>query len=186
MRKHPGQLVYAPTDLVRYLASPFASWMDRYYLGNPNAVTPDKETEDEKLIAQTGDQHERAVLDDFKLSVAHLVVIPKEDPVVARDRTLSAINSKTPIIYQAALGCGRFAGFADFLTLDASGRYQVWDTKLARSPKPYYAIQLCCYHYSDIFHLRPMRRSISVSGVIEWRWAGDNRTADNSRSKDYC
>jgi len=145
MRKHPGQLVYAPTDLVRYLASPFASWMDRYYLENPNAVTPDKETEDEKLIAQTGDQHERAVLDDFKLSVAHLVVIPKEDPVVARDRTLSAINSKTPIIYQAALGCGRFAGFADFLTLDASGRYQVWDTKLARSPKPYYAIQLCCY-----------------------------------------
>ena len=29
--------------------------------------------------------------------------------------------------------------------LDASGRYQVWDTKLALSPKPYYAIQLCCY-----------------------------------------
>jgi superfamily I DNA and/or RNA helicase len=26
-----GQLVYSPSDLVRYLASPFASWMDRYY-----------------------------------------------------------------------------------------------------------------------------------------------------------
>ena len=26
-----------------------------------------------------------------------------------------------------------------------SGKYQVWDTKLALSPKPYYPIQLCCY-----------------------------------------
>ena len=40
---------------------------------------------------------------------------------------------------------GPFFGFTDFLLFDESGRYQVWDTKLARSPKPYYALQLCCY-----------------------------------------
>ena len=74
-----------------------------------------------------------------------LVEIPKYDPVVARTTTISAISEKVPIIYQAALADGPFAGFADFLMLDESGRYQVWDTKLARSPKPYYAIQLCCY-----------------------------------------
>ena len=68
MQKDSGHLLYSPSDLVRYLASPFASWMDRYYLENPGAVTPDEETEDEKLIAQTGDQHERAVLDEFKSS----------------------------------------------------------------------------------------------------------------------
>ena len=49
-----GQLVFSPSDLVRYLGSPFASWMDRYYLENPGAVTPDEETEDAQLIAQTG------------------------------------------------------------------------------------------------------------------------------------
>ena len=49
------------------------------------------------------------------------------------------------LIFQAALDAGQFAGFADFLILDESGRYQVWDTKLARAFKPYYAIQLCCY-----------------------------------------
>lgn len=144
-KEHSGQLVYSPSDLVRYLASPFASWMDRYFLENRGAVTPDEETEDEKLIAQTGDQHERAVLDDFKSSAPNLAEIPKDDPVVARIKTLSAISAKAPIIYQAALENGQFAGFADFLMLDAFGRYQVWDTKLARSPKPYYAIQLCCY-----------------------------------------
>ena len=52
---------------------------------------------------------------------------------------------KAPIIYQAALRDGDFAGYADFLKLDASGKYQAWDTKLALSPKPYYPIQLCCY-----------------------------------------
>ena len=146
MKRTPsGQLLYSPSDLVRYLDSPFASWMDRYYLEDPGAVTPDEETEDEKLIAQTGDEHERAVLNEYKSSTADLLEIPKDDPAVGLTKTLSGINAKAPIIYQAVLESGQFAGFADFLILDPSGRYQVWDTKLARSPKPYYAIQLCCY-----------------------------------------
>ncbi|WP_342348874.1 TM0106 family RecB-like putative nuclease, partial [uncultured Nitrospira sp.] len=140
-----SQLVFSPSDLIRYLASPFASWMDRHHLENPGAVAPDEETEDGQLIAQTGAQHERTVLDDFKASGANVVEIPKTDPVVARTTTLSAISSKVSIIYQAFLEHEPFAGYADFLLLDESGRYQVWDTKLARSPKPYYAIQLCCY-----------------------------------------
>ena len=58
---------------------------------------------------------------------------------------MAAIQSKTSIVFQAALEHDGFAGYADFLMLGANGQYQVWDTKLARSPKPYYAIQLCCY-----------------------------------------
>ena len=144
-KKKSGELVYSPSDLVRYLASPFASWMDRYCLENPGAVMPDEATEDEKLIAQTGEEHEQAVLGDLKSSAATVIEIAKKDSVVAWTQTLSAISGKAPIIYQAALESGSFSGFADFLILDDSGRYQVWDTKLARSPKPYYAVQLCCY-----------------------------------------
>lgn len=145
MKKKSGQLIYSPTDLVRYLASPFASWMDRYYLENPEGITPDEETEDQKLIALTGDQHEHTVLDEFKSSISDLVEIPKGNPIAARAATISALSEKAGIVYQAALESEQFAGFADFLELDSSGQYQVWDTKLARSPKPYYAIQLCCY-----------------------------------------
>jgi predicted RecB family nuclease len=140
-----GQLVFSPSDLVRFQASPFASWMDRLHLEYPGTVTPDAITEDERLIAQTGEEHEQAVLADFRSSNTALVEIPMHDPIIAREATLLAIKAHAPVIYQAALGDETFAGFADFLLLDESGRYQVWDTKLARSPKPHFAIQLCCY-----------------------------------------
>ena len=144
-QKRSGPVVYSPSDLIRYFASPFASWMDRYHLENPNGIAPDEETEDQKLVAQTGDQHEISVLTDLKLGARELVEIPKANFADAHSETLSAIRAKVPIIFQAALHAGQFAGFADFLILDGSGRYQVWDTKLALTPKPYFAIQLCCY-----------------------------------------
>jgi predicted RecB family nuclease len=148
MRKESRSIIYSPSDLVRYVASPFASWMDRYYLENLKAVTPDEETEDQVLIAHTGDEHERLILEEFKASV-NVVEIPKGSPAEARSATLSAIKTKAQVIYQAALADERFAGFADFLILDDSKHYQIWDTKLAHAPKPYYAIQLCCY--SEMF-----------------------------------
>jgi predicted RecB family nuclease len=145
MKKHAGQLIYSPSDLIRFLASPFASWMDRYYLEDHRAVTPDEESEDQKLIIQTGEEHERTILGQLKATNGNLVEITKSDLVVARTSTLAAIRSKAPIVFQAALELAPFAGFTDFLILDASGKYQVWDAKLARAPKPYYAVQLCCY-----------------------------------------
>ena len=103
MKKDSDRLIYSPSDLIRYLASPFASWMDRYYLENRRTVTPDQETEDQKLIAETGDQHERSVLEAFKASTPNLAEIPKNDAVVAQTNTLTAISAKVGIIYQAAL-----------------------------------------------------------------------------------
>lgn len=120
MKKQSGRIIYSPSDLVRYAHSPFASWMDRYYLENAEKVTPDQEREDQELIALTGDQHERAMLDEFKASVVELAEIPKGDSSVARSATLSAIKAKAPIIYQAALEDRQFAGFADFLILDGA------------------------------------------------------------------
>lgn len=119
--------------------------MERYHLENPIVVKPDEPSEDEKLIAQTGDEHERVVLGELKLVTPQLVEIPKDNFSEALVRTRAAIEAKSPIIFQGALQHGRFAGFSDFLMLDKAGLYQVWDTKLARSPKPYYAVQLCCY-----------------------------------------
>ena len=115
MKKHSGQLLYSPSDLIHYLASPFTSWMDRYYLENRSLVTPDEPTEDEQLIARTGEHHERTILDEFKSSPQNLVEIIKDDPVAARTKTLSAISAKAPIIFQAALESEQFAGFSDFL-----------------------------------------------------------------------
>jgi len=164
MRKQSGQIVYSPSDLVRYAVSPFSSWMDRYYLENPGAVKPDQETEDQRLIAQTGDLHERAVLEEFKSSFSGLVEVPRDDFATASLKSISVIRARAPIIYQAALGSGQFAGFADFLILDGAKKYQVWDTKLARSPKPHYAIQLCCY--SEMFADMTGERIPEKFGII--------------------
>ena len=145
MKKQSGIIIYSPTDLIRYLASPFASWLDRYHLENPDAITPDEQTEEEKLLSRTGDEHEQSVLTGYKASTLAFLRFRKDNFAAAHAATLAAIKDKAPIIYQAALQDGVFAGYADFLELDTSGKYQVWDTKLALSPKPYYPIQLCCY-----------------------------------------
>ncbi len=147
MKKESGRIIYSASDLIRYLASPFASWLDRYHLENPDAITPDEQTDEEKVLSHAGDEHERAVLNGYKASGCHVVQIPKDEDQfdLAHAATLTAIHNRTPIIYQAALQERVFAGYADFLTIDSLAKYQVWDTKLALSPKPYYPIQLCCY-----------------------------------------
>src|SRR6266513_3065671 len=47
MKKGSGTIIYSPSDLIRYLASPFAPRLDRYNLENPGAITPDQQTEEE-------------------------------------------------------------------------------------------------------------------------------------------
>jgi hypothetical protein len=71
---------------------------------------------------QTGDRHEISVLTELKMGTPELVEIPKDDFADAHTQTLSAISAKVPTIFQAALDAGQFAGFADFLILDGSGR----------------------------------------------------------------
>src|SRR5437870_11212408 len=119
MKKQAGIVIYSPSDLIRYLASPFASWLDRYHLENPGAITPDEQTNEEKILSQAGDEHERAVLDEYKTSGSHLVQIAKDEDQfdLSHAATLTAIRDLAPIIYQAALQDRVFAGYADFLTI---------------------------------------------------------------------
>jgi predicted RecB family nuclease len=144
MKTIEGRPVFSPSDLNIYLASPFASWMDRFELEFPGTFQQDEATDDQKLIMETGTRHETEVLHELQNS-RRVVEIPRGSFAGAIDQTLDAIARREPIIYQAALRDGSFEGYADFLLLDDAGNYEVWDTKLARSPKPYYAIQLCCY-----------------------------------------
>ena len=105
MRKETGTIIYSPSDLIRYLASPFASWLDRYHLENLGAIKPDEQTEEEKLLSRTGDEHEQSVLKRYKASGTGLIEIPKDQNKfdAAHAATLEAIKKKAPIIYQAAL-----------------------------------------------------------------------------------
>ena len=83
-----------------------------------------------------------------------MVVIGRPDYTVAgltaaAEHTLRAIERRAPVIFQAAMFDGRFAGFADFLLLedgpDGAPRYRLRDTKLARSVKVEALLQMAAY-----------------------------------------
>lgn len=152
MRIINDELVFSPSDLVTYFQSPFASWMDR-------AACQDKEwlsrldQEDPLMtsLAKQGSAHEAA----FNLSLARdgrqLVDIARDDVSAMFYATMSAMRAGADVITQGYLQRGRIAGIADLLVKTPSASnfgdwlYEVWDTKLSRSMKPYFAIQLCAY-----------------------------------------
>jgi uncharacterized protein len=94
MRKETGTIIYSPSDLIRYLASPFGSWLDRYRLEGLGEITPDEQTEEEKLLQRTGDEHEQSVLKRYKAAGTGLIEIPKDQNKfdAAHAATLEAIK----------------------------------------------------------------------------------------------
>ncbi|MGA5542871.1 TM0106 family RecB-like putative nuclease [Mycobacterium sp. NPDC051198] len=115
-------------------------------LGRGPAVSSDDE-----LLARTaelGDEHEQRHLDELRAD-AEVTVIGRPAYTVAglttaAQATLEAVQRRAPVIYQAAMFDGRFAGFADFLIWDGD-RYRLRDTKLSRSVKVEALLQLAAY-----------------------------------------
>jgi uncharacterized protein len=150
MRKsRDGQLVYSPTDLVRFYLSPFASWMDRHEVERPGTLQPDAESEEDRLIAEIGTRHERDHLQARHTAGTDVVEISRDEG--AHAATVAALRAGCALAYQAALEFPPFAGYADFLEREegtsafGTYRYGVADTKLAAKEKPVYLLQLCAY-----------------------------------------
>ncbi len=149
MRKSKNGLVFSPSDLCRFLESPFVTWMDRAHIESPGAYHPDPDGETEKLLQERGIEHEREFLKQLEISGHDVCDISNaEDKFEA---TVEALKAGREVIYQAALQDGEFAGFADFLmrvdgeSKFGSFQYEPWDTKLGLHAKPYYLLQLACY-----------------------------------------
>ncbi len=153
MKKQPnGQYLYSPSDLVRFMESPFASAMER--LAQEDRSYLDKRDPDDdqmKLLQKRGYAHEDNLESHFRSLDKHVIKIEGATEEEKREKTLTAMREGKDIIIQAYLCNGAFAGFADFL-IKVSGKsafgdyhYEVWDTKLAHHVKPAFVMQLCCY-----------------------------------------
>src|SRR4051794_16743215 len=103
-------LLYSPSDLVRFLESPFSSWMDRYHLEHPDVLDPDDISEDAQLVIDMGNEHELKILQKLRGSEKGVTDISRDSESTAN--TLKAIRDRRPIIYQAKLEAGTFAGYA--------------------------------------------------------------------------
>ncbi|MTI13150.1 TM0106 family RecB-like putative nuclease [Sansalvadorimonas verongulae] len=152
MYKHQDQLIFSPSDLTRFMESPFASWMDRFALECPDGK-PEQDPDDPLMqaLAKRGYAHEEAVLQEFRDQGLSVITIEAEGNKAKTALTVKALKDGYDVVAQARLELDPFAGYADFL-VKVSGEshlgdyhYEVWDAKLSTKVKPAYPIQLCCY-----------------------------------------
>jgi predicted RecB family nuclease len=149
VRNLNGKILFAAHDLDRFLACSHATFLDIRNLQKP--LPKSGEDAQLQLVREKGFEHEKAWLDAQKQKGISIAEIPERAPLQERVRaTLEAMNSGADIIYQAALICGNWHGYADFLQRTAvSGEkrplYEVLDTKLSRTAKPEHISQLCIY-----------------------------------------
>ncbi len=155
MQLRDGITLFSATDLVAYLECEHLTVLDFQALADADMraskSVPDQSAE---LIARKGDEHERAYLQRLRAQGRTVVDIAAGggtiDDKVAR--TLQAMRQGAEVIYQATLCEGPLIGHADFLrrvdgepSTFGNWRYEVADTKLARSAKAKFLVQLAFY-----------------------------------------
>lgn len=156
MYKTNQDYVFSASDLIVHMKSPFASWMARLKVDYPERLGGISKDQDEMmdLLADKGNKHEDLFLDVLKDKFgSENVAEISADRKMAGEATLKAMKFGYMVIFQAYLERENFAGFTDFL-VRREGKsdlgdyyYEAWDTKLARTTKPYFAVQLACYSW---------------------------------------
>jgi predicted RecB family nuclease len=146
-------VVFSATDLVNFIACEHLTTLDFSVLRG-TAARPRRTTGITALLADLGDQHERAYLASLRAQGLAVVEIDRargvDAAVAATERAMAA---GAPVIYQATFFDGTWIGYADFLRrVDDPLRggnwpwhYEVEDTKLARHTEPHFLLQLCYY-----------------------------------------
>jgi len=152
LRFQNKQIFFSPSDLITFLESPFATHMERCLLGDKTkSVLLD--TPDELLVnlRKKGFEHENEFLSSLILEGKKVTKIENENNALMLSKTIMSMKNGIDVIAQAYLQLDNFGGVADFL-IKVPGKsklgdyhYEVWDTKLSKKMKPYFAIQLCCY-----------------------------------------
>lgn len=171
MQYRNNKLFYSPSDLITFMGSPFASYMERKKLDDQSLRNlMDDEDPMLKSLQNKGYAHEDEFLEELKNDGRSIEVINSADPEVMLDQTRVAMAAGVEVIAQAYLSLDDFGGMADFL-IKIPGKsnfgdyhYEVWDAKLSKKLKPYFAIQLCCY--SEMLELEQGVRPESMVVVL--------------------
>lgn len=148
-----GATLFSASDLVNFLECEHTTT-----LGLVDLVTPLQRAESDesnKLIQDKGFAHEKSFLESLRAKGLRITEISQHlSAEAAAKATLEALAAGPDIIFQAAFLSPPFYGRADFLRrVEGRSRfgdwqYEVMDTKLARSVKAKFVIQLC--FYSDL------------------------------------
>lgn len=151
MQKLQGQLLFSASDLVNFLECEHITTLDLIDLETP---LPKAEDDEQALLIQAkGTEHEARFFEILKSSHSSFVDIAAQggDLHEKAANTALAMRNGMEVIYQATLRDGNFLGYADFLrkvprpSQLGDFSYEVLDTKLARTAKAKFLIQLAFY-----------------------------------------
>ena len=151
-------LVFSASDIVTAAKCEFAllRQLDEKLGLVPRLVVSDPMRDRAALL---GDRHERTILDGFRrkygpwspgreggvAEIAEVTAMEREILDAKHAESLEALRAGADVVYQAGFFDGHFHGRSDFLVRQADGRYQVFDTKLARHAKVEALLQLAAY-----------------------------------------
>jgi uncharacterized protein len=102
------------------------------------------------VLLHKGVEHETRFVESLRDKHPDMVEIDRDDPDGIAS-TVAAMRRGVSVVVQAHLELADWHGFPDFLfRVDGTStlgdyHYEPWDTKLARSAKPYFLVQLCAY-----------------------------------------
>jgi predicted RecB family nuclease len=141
-----GHLVFSPSDLNDFLECEHLSALELAF-AQGHLERPNIESAQAELVRRKGEEHESAHLATLEadgLGVVHIALDGDWD--AAARATEEAMGSGAEVVYQAVLvDPSGWRGIADFLERQPDGFYEVADTKLARTAKPYFLLQLAFY-----------------------------------------
>src|ERR1700712_5447535 len=141
-------VVYSATDLAAASVCEWALIRRLDWMLGRTSEPPKVEDDMLKRTGLLGDAHEKRVLDELK-RIRTVVEIERPsfaDIDVAVVQTIDALHDDSiDVVFQAAFFDGRFLGYADFIMRGADGRFEVYDTKLARKAKITALLQLAAY-----------------------------------------
>ncbi|MBI5429479.1 MAG: TM0106 family RecB-like putative nuclease [Nitrosomonadales bacterium] len=151
MQKRGEEILYSASDIVNYIECEHLTTLDLIDLETPLQKTND--SEQAQLIQAKGYAHEADFLEQLKARHSSLIDISEVGGTLKQKvaATLQAMHDGYEIIFQATLQDDCLIGHADFLrkVLHPSKlgdwSYEVLDTKLARSTKAKFIIQLGFY-----------------------------------------
>ena len=155
MQQVDDQLILSASDLINFLECKQLTWLDLEHASGRFAGMPMR-ADSAELVARKGDEHERRHLEELRadlgVRLVEIVTAAGYPGIVeAAERTRAAMRAGAPVIFQATFLQDGWRGHADFLerierpSLLGEWSYEVVDTKLARSVKPYFIVQLCLY-----------------------------------------
>jgi len=159
----PPDLVFSASDLVAASECEYRTLriLDEKLGRSPKAEFPADEMQ--KRAGELGDRHERTVLaslvekfGEWDASRGSGVYSLERGQTLRSDlqakhaETELALRAGADVVFQATFFDGEFLGYADFLVNEAAGtedpgRYEIWDTKLARHAKVGALLQLAAY-----------------------------------------